>query len=235
MLTGAAFNALLKTLEEPPAHTVFVLATTEYEKLPPTITSRTQRFLFRKLSKVQILEKLGEIVAAEKIKIESTALELVAAAAEGSLRDAESILDQASSAGEALDLKAVEEMTGRTGLRRVDRLAEMILKKESNKALEEITKISEEGHNIVQFTRDLIHYLRKILTLKLAPETESSLAVELTGEEITRIKKLGEFAEPAHTTKLIRSLIRAYAEIRYSPFHSVPLEIALIENLSNPS
>jgi DNA polymerase III subunit gamma/tau len=94
MLTGAAFNALLKTLEEPPKHAVIVLATTEYEKLPATITSRAQRFTFKKLSKITIIQKLSTMAKLEKIKIDEPALELVAAAAEGSFRDAESLLDQ---------------------------------------------------------------------------------------------------------------------------------------------
>ncbi len=97
MLTTPAFNALLKTLEEPPAHAVLVLATTEYEKLPATIVSRTQRFLFKKLPKTKIMEKLAMMAKAEKIQIDKPALELIAAAAEGSFRDAESLLDQISS------------------------------------------------------------------------------------------------------------------------------------------
>ncbi|MBI5220227.1 MAG: DNA polymerase III subunit gamma/tau, partial [Candidatus Liptonbacteria bacterium] len=112
MLTGAAFNALLKTLEEPPPHGVLILATTEYEKLPATITSRTQRFLFKKASKAAILDKLRAVAAAEKVVIEPAALELIAAAAEGSFRDAESLLDQLATFSEKLDLATVEQLTG---------------------------------------------------------------------------------------------------------------------------
>ena len=94
MLTGPAFNALLKTLEEPPEHCIFILATTEFEKLPATITSRTQRFAFKKLDKQTIIKKLDAICKAEKLQCEPEALELIAVAAEGGLRDAESLLDQ---------------------------------------------------------------------------------------------------------------------------------------------
>ncbi len=104
MLTGPAFNALLKTLEEPPAHAVLILATTEYEKLPATITSRVQRFLFKKITKTKIMEKLAIMAKAEKIDIDPAALELVAAAGEGSFRDAESLLDQIASFGEKINL-----------------------------------------------------------------------------------------------------------------------------------
>lgn len=231
MLTGPAFNALLKTLEEPPSHAVFVLATTEYEKVPATITSRTQRFVFKKIPKTKIYEKLKNIIAAEKISIEGDALELVAASGEGSFRDAESLLDQLSSSGEKITLGMVEQLTGRTGLKKVGQLSEIILKKDLPLALNYLAEISEEGHNLTQLTKDLIHYLRKILSLKTNSALEKFFADELTREEVNQIKKLSVLADTEFLIKLIKSLILAYTEIRYSPFPTVPLEIALIENL----
>src|SRR3989344_3020598 len=233
MLTGPAFNALLKTLEEPPAHVVFVLATTEYEKLPATITSRTQRFIFKKLTKSKILSKLRLIATEEKIDIEPAALELVAAAAEGSLRDAESLLDQLSSVKGKIDLATAERLTGRVGFKKVDVLAELLLKDELEAALKYLSEVNEEGHNLVQLTRDLIHYLRKILALKLAPALEEAFHGELTGEELARVKSLGALMEPERGVALIKALIRAYAEMRYSPFAMVPLEMVLVENLKS--
>ncbi len=232
MLTGPAFNALLKTLEEPPKHAVIVLATTEYEKLPATITSRTQRFIFRKLPKTKIAEKLSMIAKAEKIQIETTALELIAATAEGSLRDAESLLDQIRSFEQKIDLKTVERITGRVGLKKVHELSELILKKDLAKALNYIEELNDEGHNLVQLTKDLIHYLRKILTLKLNPGLEKSFGGEMTSDEIEKVKKLCGALQTDPAIRLIKSLIRAYSEMRYSPFAIVPLEIALAENLS---
>ncbi|MEK7174475.1 MAG: DNA polymerase III subunit gamma/tau, partial [Patescibacteria group bacterium] len=128
MLTTPAWNALLKTLEEPPRHAIFILATTEYEKVPATITSRTQRFLFKKLSKAKISEKLKRVAKAEKIEIEPEALDLVAAAGDGSVRDAESLLDQLASSSRAITLEAAEKLTGRVGLRHIENLTELILK-----------------------------------------------------------------------------------------------------------
>ncbi len=232
MLTTPAFNALLKTLEEPPAHAVIVLATTEYEKLPATITSRTQRFLFKKLPKAKIMEKLSSIAKAEKIQIDEAAIELVAAAAEGSLRDAESLLDQMSTAQTKIDLAAVERTTGRVGLKKVHELAEFIVKKDLKHAITYLGELSEEGHNFTQLTKDLVHYFRKMLSLKLAPNVEKVLLGELTADELEKMKKLSAAIETASAIKLEKSLIRAYSEIRYSPFALVPLEIALIENLS---
>ncbi|MEK9173014.1 MAG: DNA polymerase III subunit gamma/tau [Patescibacteria group bacterium] len=231
MLTGPAFNALLKTLEEPPAHAVFVLATTEYEKLPATITSRTQRFVFKKASKIKILEKLKAIATAEKIDIDDDALEVVAAGGEGSFRDAESLLDQLSASTEKINLELAEVLTGRVGLKKVSQLAELIIKKDAEEALVFIQKINEEGVNLTQFTKDLIHYFRKILSLKTNPALETFFSSELTNEEIGVLKKLAAHADIDRQIKFLKSLIAAYGEIRYSPFPIVPLEVAIIENL----
>lgn len=232
MLTPAAFNALLKTLEEPPAHAVLVLATTEYEKLPATIVSRAQRFLFKKFPKSIILQKLRRIAAAEKIQIDEPALELVASAAEGSLRDAESLLEQISSLQTKIDLLAVERITGHVGLKKIQELAELIIKSDLAGSINYLGELNEEGHNLVQLNKDLIHYVRKILAVKMSPAVEKILSGELTADELQKVKKLAATAQIAPTVKLLKSLITAYAEMRYSPFAMVPLEIALIENLS---
>ncbi len=234
MMTPAAFNALLKTLEEPPRHAMFILATTEYEKLPATIVSRTQRFLFKKLPKTKILEKLKKIAKLEKISIDDDALELVAAAADGSVRDGESLLEQLSSLATTINLQTAEHITGRTGMKTVDALAELILRRDLKSALAYVARLSEEGVNIVQLVRDLIHYMRKVVTLNLSPDVEQVFQTELTGEEVKRLVALAKLTEPARDLKLIHALIRAYAEMRYSPFASVPLEIALIEHLNAP-
>jgi DNA polymerase-3 subunit gamma/tau len=231
MLTGPAFNALLKTLEEPPKHAAIILATTEFEKLPATITSRTQRFLFKKLPKIKILEKLDSIIKEEKIKIGKDALELVASASEGSLRDAESLLEQLSSFGKDITLSDAESLLGRTGFKKIEHLAELIIKNDLKNSLQTLAEISEEGANLVQFTKDLIHYLGKVLTLHLNPGLESAYRSELTDEEIKRLKSLSSSAKEKELSKFIRDLIRSYSEMRYSPFALIPLQITLTENL----
>lgn len=231
MLTGAAFNALLKTLEEPPAHAVIILATTEFEKLPPTITSRAQRFVFKKLTKDVIVEKLTDIAKKEKIKIDGPALELIAAAAEGSFRDAESLLDQISSFEKSITLDEAERITGRTGLKKVHELAALILKKDLKTALGYLSELNDEGHNLTQFTKDLIHYFRKVLSLAVNPSLEKIMEKDLTRDEVAQAQKLAVGADPVFIVKITKSLIRAYSEMRYSPFAIVPLEIALVENL----
>jgi len=241
MLTGAAFNALLKTLEEPPSHAVIILATTEFEKLPPTITSRAQRFVFKKLTKATIIEKLTSIAAKEKIKIDEPAIELIAAAAEGSFRDAESLLDQISSisggiggavGGKGITLADAERVTGRTGLKKVHEMATLIVARDVKGALANVNELNEDGHNLVQFTKDLIHYLRKILSLKVNPSLKSVMERDLTRDEVAGVIALGAGADTATLVKTIKALIRAYAEMRYSPFAIVPLEVALVEILS---
>lgn len=232
MLTGAAFNALLKTLEEPPRHAAIILATTEFEKLPPTITSRAQRFLFKKPDKATIMGRLSEIAKKEKIKIDEPAIELIAAASEGSFRDAISLLDQIASLATSITLDDAERITGRTGLAKVHGLSELILKKDLPGSLAYLAELANDGHNLVQFTKDLIHYLRKVLSLRINPGLEKILEKELTKEELAGAKKLGAAADAAFLTTLLKALIRAYSEMRYSPFASVPLEVMLVEQLS---
>lgn len=235
MLTGAAFNALLKTLEEPPKHAVIIMATTEFEKLPPTITSRAQRFVFKKQPKAVIMEKLSTIAKAENINIDPAALELIAAVGEGSFRDAESLLEQISSVTtdkNGITLDDAERITGRTGLRKVHTLAALIVAKDLKGALVNLSELNDEGHNLVQFTKDLIHYLRKTLSLSVNPSLEATFEKDLTHDEIIAIKKLAAGADTATLVKIIKALIRAYAEMRYSPFAIVPLEVMLVEQLS---
>lgn len=230
MLTGPAWNALLKTLEEPPAHACFVLATTEFEKIPPTIISRAQRFVFKKIPKNKILEKLKTIVAAEKILISDEALEIVAASGDGSFRDAESLLDQLSATGEKVDVPLVENLTGRTGYKKVSALAVYILENRKEEALEHIHRLNEEGVNLTQLTKDLIHYLRKILSIKTNPNLEKFFENEHTKEEIESLKKISASTDTDRQVRILKSLITAYTEIRYSPFPIIPLEVTIIEN-----
>lgn len=231
MLTREAFNALLKTLEEPPGHALFILATTEYEKVPATISSRSQRFHFRKLALDEILKKLIMIVKSEKLRAADDALELIAALAEGSLRDAESLLDQITSLDQDVELKDVERIAGKIGHKKTSLLAEYLLKSELARALEYLNDINQVGLNLVQLNKDLIHYLRRALTLKMNPAIEELYKKELTKDEIGRLKTHAQLIKEDKHIALLKSLIRAYGEMRYSPFAIVPLEVAIIENL----
>ncbi len=231
-LTKEAGNALLKTLEEPPPHAIFVLATTEYDKLPPTITSRTQRFHFYRLPIQLILQKLRQIALADDIKIDTAALELIAAASEGSFRDAESLLEQVVSLGDGTNLENVERVLGKVGSIRIVTLSGYLLDGDLKASLEYLSEINESGLNLVQLAKDLIHYHRRVLALKFDPQLEEIFKRELTSEEIESLKKHGEkISDTTKAINLLKSLVRAYSEMRYSPFAIVPLEVAIIENL----
>lgn len=231
MLTREAFNALLKTLEEPPAHVILILATTEYEKVPPTIASRCQRFHFKKLGIEHIVQKLKTVVAAEKMRATDEALELIAASAEGSLRDAESLLDQITSLMGKVEVGDVEKIIGKVGLARTAEFSELLLKSNLSGALKYLSELNEGGYNLVDFNKELIHYWRRLLSLKFDPSLENLFKHELTKKELDTLQSQSQLINSEKHIKLIKSLIRAYSEMRYSPFAIVPLEVAIIENL----
>jgi len=231
MLTPAAFNALLKTLEEPPHHVIIILATTEFEKVPSTISSRTQKFHFKKLSLKEILDKLSAIVKSEKIEIEKPALELIASAGEGSLRDAESLIDQLASYEEKISEELVEKNLGRTGLTKIIEFSDILFASDLPSALSYIEKIDESGHNLPQFNKELIHYLRKVLALHFDSSLEKILKNELSSDELSSTKRHSGMVDEKKHINLLKSLIEAYGHMRYSPFAIAPLEVAIIENL----
>lgn len=230
-LTKEAFNALLKTLEEPPEHVILILATTEFEKIPATIVSRTQQFHFQKIPLIQIKDKLKKISESEKLEISTGALELMAASAEGSFRDAESLLDQLLSFGyQKIGVDDVEKMVGKVTLSKIAVFAEVLLRSQLDKALKELAEIEDGGYNLAQFTKDLIHYLRKVLVLKFEPGLEKAFSEELTPEALTKIKEHSQLVQEKHL-ELLKALIKAYSQMRYSQFPIIPLEVAIIEGL----
>ena len=139
---------------------------------------------------------------------------------------------QIASLAAHIDLATVERATGRTGQKKIHELAKLVIAKDLKGSLEFVSLLSDEGYNLVQFAKDLIHYFRKVLSLKVNPALSKVFEKELTRDEIAAILKLSAAADVASLVKLIRALIRAYAEMRYSPFAIVPLEVVLVEHLS---
>ena len=231
-LTKEAFNALLKILEEPPAHIMFILATTEYDKLPATIVSRTQRFSFKRASMSHIMEKLTMIAKAENINISAEAIEIIASASEGSFRDAESLFEQVvSMEDQEITLSEVEKILGKAGFIKTARLADRIIHKDLPGALETLATINEDGYNLSQLTKDLIHYLRRVLVVSYDAKMADLFKDEVTSETA---KNIIEHAKNCDQEKLIitlKALINAYGEIKYSPFAIIPLEVAIMESL----
>ncbi len=234
MLTTQAFNALLKTLEEPPTHVIFILATTEYEKVPPTIISRTQRFHFRRLTLSEIVSKLEMILKNEKISYSKEAIEMIAYLADGSLRDAESLLDQIISLkGENLTVQNVEEILGKVDFSKTIGMCDLLIKNDLQKSLEFLYDIANKGYNLFQFNKDITEYLRRVLSLNLNPHLEEVFKRELAEAEMNEIQKHAKIANRDRLISLIKSLISAYSQMKYNPFPIAPFEIAIIENLKD--
>jgi DNA polymerase-3 subunit gamma/tau len=231
MLTREAANALLKTLEEPPVHAILILATTEYDKIPATILSRAQRFHFKRLPLYEIVFKLNRIVAAENIKISPDAIEFLASMAEGSLRDAESLLQQVSSISENISGDEVSKLLGRVGAKSVAEFCDFLIRRDTGGALNYLNAFASDGHNVLDLTKETINYLRRVLALRYDSRIETLFARELTQDVLKKLKAHGSAIEPVTATALLKSLIRAYGEMRYSPLVVAPLEVAIFENL----
>jgi DNA polymerase III subunit gamma/tau len=178
MLTGESFNALLKTLEEPPPHVKFILATTDVQKIPLTILSRCQRFDFGGINAARILEQLKGIVAREGVKADDDALRIVARRAAGSMRDAQSLLEQLLSFGDKLTIDVVHSILGTAADERVVEIAAAILNKDPKRALELVAKCADEGLQLGELIDQLIDYWRGLMLLGCAgPEAAADLAV----------------------------------------------------------
>ena len=229
-LTKEAFNALLKMLEEPPAHAIFVLATTEAHKVPGTIVSRVQHFNFKRLAVSDIIKKLEKIIAAEKIKIEPDALRLIANFAGGSYRDAESMLEQLRVWNDKTITKQdIEELLGAVDFEKVKTMTDCLSGAEAKQAIDYIGKLCEEGTDLQEFSKALINHLRKIMLLKVDASLESLMAQELTPDQIEIIRKQAEAFSLDSAARAIRIFISAQQDIKRSPIPSLPIELAVVE------
>lgn len=234
MLTKEAFNALLKTLEEPPKHAIFILATTEPEKIPATIISRTQRFDFKRLALKETIDRLFKIVGKEGLKVSPSALRLVALSGEGSLRDAESFLDQILSLGyKEIDEPEVEAILGRVNFSKINEFAGLIFAKNKESAIKFINDIYVSGIDLEEFTKSFLEYLRQILILKINPGLDNLILKEASEEEIKALKanSADKNIEEKEVQKLLRAFVKAKEEIKRSSIQTLPLEMAVAENL----
>ncbi|GAI32154.1 unnamed protein product, partial [marine sediment metagenome] len=187
MLTKEASNALLKTLEEPPPHAIFILATTEIHKVLPTILSRCQRFDFRRISQADVVSKLTRICETEGIHIEPEGLQLIAKSATGSLRDAENILEQLTTYyGDSIELRQVQATLGITGDWRAKELVKHIMNNDVAGGVVTINSVNSDGLDLKQFNREVVEYLRGLLLIKAG----SDEAVDLTAEDKAELKSL---------------------------------------------
>ena len=236
MLTEPAFNALLKTLEEPPAHVVFVLATTEARRLPPTILSRCQRFDFRPIAGTEIVEALRRILEKEKGPadvVEPDALRLLARAADGSLRDALSLLDTALAYGEGqVGVRTVEELLGSGGAEAAWALAGALVRRVAPDALQRIADASASGFDLTLLCQETTELLRRALLVAVT----GTPGPDATQDEMARLATLGPEAGAgeADLLLLLRGLLDAETEMRRSPHPRVDLEIAAVRLCHRP-
>ena len=228
MLSTAAFNALLKTLEEPPAHAIFILATTEVHKIPATVLSRCQRHEFRRIPVKEIVETLKTLADEEKIKAEPEALNLVARQATGSMRDAISLLDQLASAGKVINLKLAQDVLGTATSQTVLEVVEAMLKRQSASGLEAIHRSLDSGSDPRQFARQIVDYLRSLLLVTMGNASQ----VEATAEVRSQMAHHAQELTVAELLKVIQIFNQAATETRSSWQPALPLEMAFIEAIS---
>lgn len=232
-LTDAAFNALLKTLEEPPSHAVFILASTEPQKIPETISSRTQQFNFRNLTHSQILEKLTKVAKAERLNIDDEALRIVVLSGRGSLRDAESNLAKLISLGnKKITLADAQEMLGFIPFKSFYDFAGLLIMAKKEETLNFVNNLYESGADLEEFSKSFIDYLRKLLISNLNPATFINFSGH-NQEEVKMISNQAKVLTKEQIVKLIRIFMKAREEMRISPIQQLPLELAVIEYLEN--
>lgn len=227
MLSDAAFNALLKTLEEPPPHVVFVLATTAPKKIPSTVLSRCQHLPFRRIPSHNIKERLKKISDAEGISISGPAIEMIARAADGSLRDSLTILDQISSFSSDIRESDVKDLLGIADFGLLSQLSIALIEGEREKILRITGKLMEKGTDIRSFTKELVQFLRDILVASIVKNPEEIL--DLGKEEMDVIKDILLRTSEDQLTLLLSEIMKAEIDIRNTSSPRLALEMSLIK------
>lgn len=230
MLSKGAFNALLKTLEEPPKHVIFILATTEIHKIPATIISRCQRFDFRRIKISEIKKRLRGIAEQEKVKVEEGVLDFIAVNSSGGMRDSESLFGQILSLEDKnITLKEVREILALADISKTIELIRLIIEKKYGEAVSYISKVTDNGYDLEQFGESVVEYCRKLMLIKISPEIKNSFSLEMTEEQIAELEKISQEISISQIVKMIRVFIRAEEEIKSSIIPQLPLELAIAE------
>jgi DNA polymerase-3 subunit gamma/tau len=224
MLTEAACNALLKTLEEPPPHVIFVLATTEAHKVLATIVSRCQRFNFHRLRQTEIMDKLKLICKKEEIHVEPASLELIARAATGSLRDAENILQQMiAHYGNRIELEQIQAQLGMSWDSRVRELARCVVNRDVAAGLKIVNSLNSDGVDLRQFNLGLVEYLRGLLLVK----SGCGEALDVTSEDLAEMGSLATNARMDYLLKAVKSF--SSIDFRSGNYSALSLEMTLLD------
>lgn len=232
MLTKDAFNALLKILEEPPAHIVFILATTEPHKILPTVLSRVQRFDFKRLTPAQILYKLKEVSRAEKIKIDDLGLTAIAMSADGALRDAEVSLSKVIAANDRSQIISREDVYNTLGLIPIHYHPEFLgylISSDKNAAIDFVNRIHVGGIDLERFTTGFIEYLRKILVNSINPAVLASVGEELFDHDKKLVAAYSQQLTADRLIEMLNVFISVKEGMKSSPIPQLPLELAVLE------
>ena len=223
----------MKTLEEPPSHAIFILASTEPQKIPDTITSRTQQFYFHNLTQNQIMEKLNKVAKSEKLNIDEEGLRIVALSGHGSLRDAESNLAKLVSFGnKKITLAEAQEMLGFIPLKSFYDFIGLLILNKKEEAVNFIDSLYDQGLDLDEFSKSFIDYLRKLLISNLNPATLINFA-GYNQEEVRLVSSQAKILTKDQIVRLVKIFLRARDEMRISPIQQLPLELAVIEYFEN--
>lgn len=233
MLSKSAFNALLKTLEEPPAHVIFMLATTEPEKLPDTIISRCEAYTLKQPTRSVLRETLQKITKKEKREIGNSAADLIAILAEGSFRDALGTLQKVLAASDVkkVEIDEVEKVTGAPRGELLNNLLKAIAAKDADAALSIIAKIVEENLDMLVFQQLLLHRARAVLLLRVAPSMKDSLKEQFNDEDYAFLDELSKDKNANISSATLLALLGAYVDTKSAYIKHLPLELALIDIL----
>lgn len=231
MLSIGAFNALLKTLEEPPSYVIFILATTEVHKIPVTILSRCQRYDFKRITIDTITGRLRELMVQEQQQVEEKALRYVAKAADGSMRDALSLLDQciAFHYGKELTYDMVLDVLGAVDTEVFSRLLRAVLDRSVTDCIGILEEIVMQGRELTQFVSDFAWYLRNLLLIKTSDEGAIEDVIDVSSDNLVRLKEEAEMAQPDAIMRYIRELSELSGRIRYAGQKRILIEMALIK------
>ena len=229
MLTQGAFNALLKTLEEPPAYVIFILATTESHKIPITISSRCQKYEFRRISVETISDRLMELLGREQIEAEKKAVDYIAKAADGSMRDALSILDQciAFNIGKELTYENVLDTIGAVDIDVFARLLDCVIKLDVVGAIDLVDEVVWQGRELSRFVSEFTWFLRNVLLVKVSPEADQKL--DMSAENLERLRQLAAQLETDALIRYINIFSDTSANIKYAVQKRIVLELAVIK------
>jgi DNA polymerase-3 subunit gamma/tau len=230
MLSNSAFNALLKTLEEPPAHVVFIFATTEIHKIPATILSRCQHYNFRRISKAEIVQRLRHVADQDGLTIEDRSLMALARASEGSMRDGLSLLDRIIAfGGNTIRHEDLEALLGAVPQERIRAMVEAVIQQDSAKALQVIAALLDQGHDVRAYCADLVEYVRNMLVAAVVPSgPELRSLIEATEEDLTQLARDAERFTVEQLQELFRMYAAAEDSLRVSAHPRFVLETAAV-------